>query len=82
MQNVPNPFDNNTTISFTLPDAGYASLKVFDYTGRLLHEFQDEFQKGYNQIELDIKDIDAQGILYYQLDTKTHSASKKMIVIR
>ncbi len=82
MQNVPNPFDNNTTISFTLPESGYASLKVFDYTGRLLHEYQDEFQKGYNQIKLDIKDIDAQGILYYQLDTKTHSASKKMIVIR
>lgn len=82
MQNAPNPFDNNTTISFTLPKAGYASLKVFDYTGRLLYEHQDEFQKGYNQIELDIKDIDAQGILYYQLDTKTHSASKKMVVIR
>ena len=82
MQNAPNPFDNNTTISFILPDASIASLKVFDYTGRLLHEHQDEFQKGYNQIELDITDIDAQGILYYQLDTKTHSASKKMIVIR
>jgi len=82
MQNVPNPFDNNTTISFTLPESGNASLKVFDYTGRLLYERQDEFQKGYNQIELDIEDIDAQGILYYQLDTKTHSASKKMIVIR
>lgn len=82
MQNAPNPFENNTTISFTLPKAEYASLKVFDYTGRLLFERQDEFQKGYNQIELDIKDIDAQGILYYQLDTKTHSASKKMIVIR
>ncbi len=82
MQNAPNPFDNNTTISFTLPTAGYASLKVFDYTGRLLLEHQDEFQKGYNQIELDIKNIDAQGILYYQLDTKTHSASKKMIVIK
>lgn len=82
MQNVPNPFDNNTTISFMLPQASAASLKVYDYTGRLLLERQDEFQKGYNQITLDINDIEATGILYYQLDTKTHSASRKMIVIR
>lgn len=82
MQNVPNPFDNNTTISFTLPQASEASLKVYDYTGKLLYEKLDEYQKGMNHITLDINDIQATGILYYQLDTKTHSASKKMIVIR
>lgn len=34
--NVPNPFNPATTISFTLPDADRASLKVYDPAGRLV----------------------------------------------
>ena len=33
---APNPFSSNTTISFTLDEAGRASLSVFDMNGRLV----------------------------------------------
>lgn len=35
-QNFPNPFNPSTTISFTLPEAGSVSLRVYDITGRLV----------------------------------------------
>jgi hypothetical protein len=81
-QNVPNPFDNQTVIGFRLPKAGSANLKMFDVNGRLLHEIKGEYAKGYNEVDINVSDFNYTGILYYQLDTETHSANKKMIVIK
>ncbi|MBN1293241.1 MAG: T9SS type A sorting domain-containing protein, partial [Candidatus Latescibacteria bacterium] len=36
--NYPNPFNPATTISFTLPEAGKATLTVYDITGRKVRE--------------------------------------------
>jgi hypothetical protein len=33
-QNCPNPFNPTTTISFSLPQRSFVSLKVFDVMGR------------------------------------------------
>ena len=81
-QNVPNPFEATTEIAFDLPVAGKASLKVFDINGRLIKEVSSTYPKGYNTITLNVEDLDASGILYYQLDSYTNSASKKMVVIK
>jgi hypothetical protein len=35
-QNVPNPFSRRTSIGFNLPEAGPATLQVYDQTGRLI----------------------------------------------
>ncbi|MEP7128209.1 MAG: alpha-amylase family glycosyl hydrolase, partial [Chitinophagales bacterium] len=35
-QNVPNPFDQNTTIEFYVPQAGKALLEIYDLYGRLV----------------------------------------------
>jgi hypothetical protein len=81
-QNTPNPFKNTTTIAFNLPEAGEATLKIFDYSGVELKRIQKSFEKGYNTVEVNTEEINKTGILFYQLDTKTHSATKKMIVIK
>ncbi len=81
-QNVPNPFDQLTTIGFELNQDGHAVLKVYDISGRLVFEKQGEYPHGYNEIILSADDLGTTGILYYQLQTDSYTAGKKMISIK
>jgi len=81
-QNVPNPFSTTTTISFNLPIDSEAKISVSDVTGKLLYTRTSEFTRGYNAIQLNIDDIQSSGLLYLTLETKTHTATNKMIMIK
>jgi hypothetical protein len=78
-QNAPNPFVNKTFVGFHLPEATSATLSVYDETGRVLYTTTGDFGKGYNAIALDRTSLNANGVLYYKLETATNSATKKMI---
>ena len=80
-QNEPNPFDNQTKVSFYLPTESNAKLTIYDVSGRILNTVEQKFDKGYHEIRLTKEEIHATGILYYRLDTPTHSATKKMIIM-
>jgi len=82
LQNVPNPFTTSTDISFVLPADEHVTLRVMDVTGKVLLNRSGRYTRGYNTITLDVSEINASGILYYQLDTERNSASKKMIIIK
>lgn len=79
-QNIPNPFTEFTTIGFFLPEAATATLKIMDATGKTLTIIPRDFAAGYNQIQVD-KGILAPGVLYYQLETAQHVATRKMILL-
>ncbi len=80
-QNKPNPFTGRTTIGFNLPTATSATMSVHDVAGKLLRVIEGDFDKGYNEVMIDAKDLKGTGVLYYQLDTPDHSATKKMIIL-
>ncbi len=80
-QNRPNPFKGETVIGFNLPEASEATLKVYDLSGRALLQINGAYLKGYNEIVVDRSDLNGTGIIYYQLDTETHSVIRKMIVL-
>jgi hypothetical protein len=80
-QNQPNPFGERTTIGFTLPERGEATLTIFDTDGRVLKTIQTQFDKGYNQVAIERSELPAAGVLYYKLETARHTAVKKMVVI-
>ncbi len=80
-QNAPNPFNDITTIGFTLPSAASASLTVYDVTGKVLYRNTANYEKGFNQIQLSNNDLDSRGLMYYQLESGTNIATKKMIEI-
>jgi hypothetical protein len=81
-QNTPNPFSSETSISFNLPEAGFATLTIQDVTGRIVKVVNGDFPKGLSTIKLDKSELNSTGILYYQLDSKAYTATKRMVVIQ
>lgn len=77
-QNQPNPFAEKTSISFQLPEASDATLKILDGTGKELWLQKGSWPAGLQTIEVDLSEISAAGILYYKLETPTKSAVRKM----
>ncbi len=80
-QNQPNPFKGQTIVGFTLPEAGSATLTIFDVTGKQLNVIRGNYAKGYNSVVLTKDDLKASGVLYYQLESGTNIATRKMIEI-
>ncbi|HLP95078.1 MAG TPA: T9SS type A sorting domain-containing protein, partial [Saprospiraceae bacterium] len=78
-QNQPNPFVNKTTIGFFLPEATEATLSIFDEAGRMVYQQKGNFPKGENAIMLDRALLNTTGVLFYQLETSTDSAIRKMV---
>ena len=80
-QNTPNPFKAETTIGFNLPEASTVNLKVYDVAGRVLKSINGDFAKGYHEVNINRSELNATGVLYYQLDTDNNTATKKMILV-
>ncbi|NNL91766.1 MAG: T9SS type A sorting domain-containing protein [Saprospiraceae bacterium] len=81
-QNNPNPFNGSTNISFVLPESTSVTLSVIDVTGRIVWSSVNDYEKGYNSIDITSKEIATTGILYYKLEAGSLSATKKMIIIK
>jgi len=78
-QNQPNPFIDNTTIGFHLPEATEATLTVLDQSGRTMYQQTAEYAPGYNTVTIDHTLLHAAGVLYYRLETAKCSATKVMV---
>ncbi len=82
MQNTPNPFADQTVISFLLPAKADATLSVFDVTGKVLKVIKGSFDGGLNTIELNKSDLSSTGVLYYTLETDGFTDTKRMVVLK
>lgn len=81
-QNNPNPFNGSTRIQFRLPEASEAKLTVFDETGRILKVQNGNFKKGNNEMMINFDNNKAvSGVLFYRLETPTHSATQRMVLL-
>jgi hypothetical protein len=80
-QNRPNPFNEATVIGFQLPEASTATITITDVSGRTLKVIKGDFERGYNEVTIEEKELQGSGIRYYQLETSNHTASKKMVLL-
>ncbi|MEO1258478.1 MAG: HYR domain-containing protein [Bacteroidota bacterium] len=78
-QNNPNPFKELTTIGFRLPEAGQATLTVYDLSGKVLATISNTYAKGYNEITIGKDQLGSAGVLFYQLETPGHTATRRMV---
>ncbi|MCZ2100684.1 MAG: T9SS type A sorting domain-containing protein [Chitinophagales bacterium] len=80
-QNNPNPFTTSTVINFNLPEAAPATLTVYDMTGKVLKTISGQYVKGNNEIVLTANDFNAQGVMFYELESMGQKSTKKMIYL-
>jgi hypothetical protein len=81
-QNIPNPFEDETTIRFYNPDAGNIKTSVYDNSGKVIFETEGHYSKGTHTITLDKTIFDYHGLYFYQLTDGTNTVVRKMIYTR
>ncbi len=79
-QNVPNPFDQSTIIGFNLPESSEALIKIMSADGKLVKMINGKYSKGYNSVQIKKDEIGSSGVFYYQIETNSTSATKKLII--
>lgn len=81
-QNYPNPFNPSTQISFSMKEAGLASLEVFDMQGRSVALLADQvFNSGTHTISFDGSNLSS-GAYYYRLKASGQVFTRKMMLIK
>ena len=81
MQNVPNPFDQETVIGFNLPKDAEVTFTINDVNGKSVFTKVGDYVKGYNQITVERSDLNASGVVLYTIETSEFTSTKKMILI-
>ena len=88
LQNHPNPFNPQTTISFNLPKETTAHLRVYDLSGRLVRTLlNDEMvQQGRNEVVWNGRDDFGRqvvsGIYFYRLEAAGYTETKRMTLVK
>jgi hypothetical protein len=86
-QNVPNPFNPTTQISFSVPNGGAnVSLRIYDSAGRLVRTLVNGYEPPGTRTVSWLGENDqgqpvASGIYFYKLSTPSFSKTKKMILL-
>jgi hypothetical protein len=86
-QNFPNPFNPQTTIAFGMREKGHVSLKIFNVAGQLVRTLVNEVRDaGSHRVTWDGRNnLGAQatsGVYFYKMETKSFSATHKMVMLR
>jgi hypothetical protein len=86
-QNFPNPFNPTTTLAFSIKDAGFVNLTIFDVGGRRVRELVNERrQRGaYKAVwdgQNDTGQIVASGVYFYKLVAGSFTDTKKMTILK
>ena len=81
-QNYPNPFNPTTVINFTIPKAGYVSLKVYNILGQEVATLVEGYKAAqtYN-VTFDASSLSS-GVYFYSVKFDNQILSKKMILMK
>lgn len=77
--NEPNPFKNNTTVRFAMPEAEAVTLRVYDLTGKLLTARNISAVKGLNHEVFTKEQLGMSGVMFFTLESAGYTSTRKMI---
>jgi hypothetical protein len=82
----PNPFNPNTNLSFSLPNAIAYNLKIYNVAGQLVRSYEGMGTAGLNVITWDGKDNAgndvSSGVYFCKLSADTFTATNKMVLMK
>jgi hypothetical protein len=82
----PNPFNPNTNLSFTLPNATAYGMNIYNVAGQLVRSYEGMGNVGLNVIAWDGKDNAgsdvSSGIYFYKLSAGSFTATNKMVMLK
>ncbi len=86
-QNVPNPFNPVTTISFALPAVSHVMLRIYSVEGKLVKTLVDETRAaGLQAVDWNGRsntgEIQSSGVYFYCLRTGNHTLTRKMLLLK
>jgi len=86
-QNVPNPFNPSTIISFALPKAGKTELQIYDLRGRVVRTLlSKDMPVGHHTVTWRGKDDHgrqvASGVYFYQIRSGDFEARHRMVLLK
>jgi hypothetical protein len=86
-QNVPNPFNPSTSITFAMKDKGVVTLKIYNVAGQLVRTLMSGTKDvGSYTVTWDGKSdrggAVASGVYFYKMETKDFSQTRKMVMLR
>ncbi|HZW38483.1 MAG TPA: T9SS type A sorting domain-containing protein [Ignavibacteriaceae bacterium] len=81
-QNYPNPFNPSTKITFSIPEAGLVTLKVYNALGQEVATLVNE-ELGANSYEYNFNASKlSSGLYFYTISSGSFTATKKMMLIK
>ncbi|VAX23324.1 Alkaline phosphatase [hydrothermal vent metagenome] len=81
-QNYPNPFNPTTVISYSLPESGFVSMKMYDILGNEVAVLVNEYKPtGNYSIEFNGNDLSS-GVYIYQMQAGSFIDTKKLMLLK
>jgi len=81
-QNMPNPFNPSTVISFALPVTGQVELKVYNQLGEVVKTLVNGVvEAGRHQVSFDAASLPS-GIYFYTISANGTVETKKMVLLK
>jgi hypothetical protein len=81
-QNYPNPFNSSTIIEYTLPEAVWVKLEVYDILGRKVETLINGFQSpGFYTYRWKDRNH-ASGVYFYRIKAGPYRQSRKMLLLK
>ena len=86
-QNIPNPFNPATTISFGIPHRDHVTLRIYDAKGILVRTLIDRaMDSGFESVVWDGTDTRgirvSSGVYFYRLSWASEVVTKKMLLLK
>lgn len=81
-QNHPNPFTSTTRINYTIPEAVFVTMELYDAIGQLVQVLSSQHTPaGSHHIDISGSEL-AEGVYYYSIEAGKYRDIKKMMVLK